>query len=123
MRGWSRKIKPGRKRTRTRSPAYMTMTQTTRDRMRMPPPQERTMPRILAILIVYLIVFGAIVGLLYLVARTAIVQFNSLSGFVGGLLTPGNNSHPSPLENTLRSFGISSSQISSLRSQLLTRID
>src|SRR5207237_5775154 len=49
--------------------------------------------------------------------------FNSLSGFVGGLLTPGNNSHPSPLENTLRSFGISSSQISSLRSQLLTRID
>ena len=84
---------------------------------------ERRIPRILAILIVYLIVFGAIVGLLYLVARTAIDQFNSLSGFVGELLTPGNNSHPSPLENTLRSFGITTSQISSLRSQLLTRID
>ncbi|HEX6553916.1 MAG TPA: AI-2E family transporter [Ktedonobacteraceae bacterium] len=84
---------------------------------------ERRIPRVLAILIVYLIVFGAIVGLLYLVARTAIDQFNSLSGFVGGLLTPGNTSHPSPLENTLRSFGITTSQISSLRSQLLSRID
>lgn len=84
---------------------------------------ERRIPRVLAILIVYLIVFGAIVGLLYLVARTAIDQFNSLSSFVGELLTPGNNSHPSPLENTLRSFGITTSQISSLRSQLLTRID
>ena len=71
---------------------------------------ERRIPRILAILIVYLIVFGAIVGLLYLVARTAIDQFNSLSGFVGELLTPGNNSHPSPLE-TEPSFEVSTTEM------------
>src|ERR1700737_3385678 len=50
---------------------------------------ERAMPRFLAILIVYLLVLGAIVALLYLVVSAAIEQFVSLSAYVQHLLTPG----------------------------------
>src|ERR1700676_3656306 len=39
---------------------------------------ERVMPRFLAILIVYLIVLGVIIALLYLIVSTAIVQVTSL---------------------------------------------
>src|SRR5690348_1645875 len=59
---------------------------------------ERVMPRFLAILIVYLIVLGALSALLYLIVRTAIVQFVSLSSYVRFLLTPGENAQFTPLE-------------------------
>src|SRR5438309_9303879 len=51
---------------------------------------ERVMPRFLAILIIYLIVLGALSALLYLIVRTAIVQFVSLSDYVRFLLTQGS---------------------------------
>src|SRR5947209_11661552 len=84
---------------------------------------ERVMPRFLAILIVYLIVLGALSALLYLIVRTAIVQFVSLSGYVQFLLTPGKSGQLTPLEQTLRSFGISQSQIASARDQVVTSIE
>src|SRR6266568_4043334 len=80
---------------------------------------QRVMPRFLAILIVYLIVLGALSALLYLIVRTAIVQFVSLSGYVQFLLTPGKNGQLTPLEQTLRSFGITQSQIASARDQVV----
>jgi len=80
---------------------------------------ERVMPRVLAILIVYLIVLGGISALLYLVIRTASEQIISLSHYLRMLLTPGTAAHPSPLEQTLRPFGISASQIASARDQIL----
>jgi predicted PurR-regulated permease PerM len=84
---------------------------------------ERVMPRFLAILIVYLIVLGALSALLYLIVRTAIVQFASLSDYVRFLLTPGKSGQLTPLEQTLRSFGISQSQIASARDQLAARLE
>src|SRR5207248_4591360 len=81
---------------------------------------ERVMPRFLSILFVYLIVLGGIGALLYLVVRTTSNQLISLSGYLQGLLTPGNSGHLSPLEQTLVSFGISSSQVASFRTQLIT---
>lgn len=84
---------------------------------------SRVMPRLLAILIVYLVILGALSTLLYLIVRTAIVQFSSLAGYVQVLLTPGKGGQPTPLEQTARSLGISSAQIASARDQLVTTIE
>jgi predicted PurR-regulated permease PerM len=84
---------------------------------------ERVMPRFLAILIVYLIVLGTLSALLYLIVRTAIVQVISLSDYVQFLLTPGKSGQLTPLEQTLRSLGISQSQIASARDQVVASIE
>ena len=83
----------------------------------------RVMPRFLAILIVYLLVLGALSALLFLIVRTAISQFVSLSDYVRFLLTPGKSGQLTPLEQTLRSFGISPSQIASARDQVVASIE
>jgi predicted PurR-regulated permease PerM len=83
----------------------------------------RVMPRFLAILLVYLIVLGGIGTLLYFIARTTVDQIISLSDYVGVLLTPGTNGHPSALEQTLSSLGISQDQIASARSQIISQAE
>jgi predicted PurR-regulated permease PerM len=83
----------------------------------------RFMPRLLAILIVYLVILGALSALLYLIVSTAIVQFSSLAGYVQVLLTPGKNGQLTPLEQTARSLGISPAQIASASDQLVTSIE
>ncbi|GCE30174.1 hypothetical protein KDA_56580 [Dictyobacter alpinus] len=84
---------------------------------------ERFMPRFLAILIVYLLLLGALGVLLYLIISAAIVQVTSLSAYIQFLLTPAKNGQLTPLEQTVRSLGISESQISSIRDQLVTGIE
>src|SRR6266851_3067391 len=84
---------------------------------------QRVMPRFLAILLVYLVVLGALGALLYLIVRTAIVQVISLSDYVRFLLTPGKSGQVSQLEQTLRSLGLSQSQIASARDQVVTSIE
>lgn len=84
---------------------------------------ERVMPRFLAILIVYLVVLGAISALLYLIVSTAIVQVISLSNYVRFLLTPGKSGQLTPLEQTLRSLGLSQSQVNSARDQVVGGIE
>ena len=80
---------------------------------------ERVMPRFLAILVVYLLVLGAIVALLYLVASTAIQQFVSLSTYVQQLLTP-KGGHPSQLQQILGRFGITQTQFEAMRNQAVS---
>src|SRR5690348_1634115 len=70
----------------------------------------------LAILIVYLLVLGALIALLYLIVSTAISQFVSLSAYVRFMLTPEKGGQVSQLEQTLKSLGLSQSQIASARS-------
>jgi len=84
---------------------------------------ERVMPRFLAILIVYLIVLGVLSALLYLIVSTAIVQVTSLSDYVRFLLTPSKSGQLTPLEQTLRSLGLSQSQIASARDQVVASIE
>jgi predicted PurR-regulated permease PerM len=79
---------------------------------------QRFMPRFLAILILYLLVLGAISFLFYLTVATAIAQVGSLAVNIQKMLTPSNTGHPSSLEQTLRSFGISQAQIDAFRGQL-----
>lgn len=84
---------------------------------------QRFMPRFLAILIMYLIVLGLLSSLIYLIVTTAISQVGGLATSVQALLTPGKTGQLSPLEQTLRSLGISQQQISSFSSQLTTRLE
>jgi predicted PurR-regulated permease PerM len=84
---------------------------------------ERVLPRFLAILIVYLIVLGVLSALLYLVVSVAIVQVITLSDYVRFLLTPSQSGQLTPLEQVLRSFGISQSQIASARAQVVASIE
>ena len=79
---------------------------------------QRVMPRFLAILIMYLLVLGAVSFLLYVIITTAIAQVGSLTIAVQKLLTPGSAGQLSPLEQALRSLGISSEQMASFRTQL-----
>lgn len=84
---------------------------------------QRFMPRVLAILIMYLLVLGSISFLFYLTITTAIGQASSLAVNIKGMLTPSATGHPSSLEQTLRSFGISQAQIAALRAQLTSRLE
>src|SRR5262249_51765183 len=84
---------------------------------------QRFMPRFLAILIMYLLVFGAISFLLYLTISTAIEQIGSLASNVQKWLTPRRAGHLSPLEQTLRTVGISPEQITSFRTQITSRLE
>src|SRR5581483_11593472 len=68
---------------------------------------ERVMPRFLAILLVYFLILGALSALMYLIVRTAIIQVISLSDYVRFLLTPTKSGQLTPLEQTLRSLGLS----------------
>ncbi|HET8843902.1 MAG TPA: AI-2E family transporter [Ktedonobacteraceae bacterium] len=83
----------------------------------------RVMPRFLAILIVYLVLLGALSAFVYLVIRTAMVQFGSLADYVRVLLTPENSGQLTPLEQTAQSLGISPDQIASVHDRLVTSIE
>jgi predicted PurR-regulated permease PerM len=83
----------------------------------------RIMPRVLAILIVYLVILGALSAVLYLIVSTAIMQFSSLASYVQTLLTPGKQGQLTPFEQTARSLGISPIQIASARDRLVTSIE
>ena len=84
---------------------------------------ERVVPRFLAILLVYLIVLGGIGTLLYFIVRTTVDQIVSLSNYLGVALTPGQTGHPSALEQTLQSLGISQDQITAARSQIVNQAE
>lgn len=80
---------------------------------------QRVMPRFLAILIVYLIVFTALSMLIYFIVRTAVTQVNELRTF----LTPRGPGQDAPLVEILKSFGISQAQIDDARQQIISRLE
>ena len=84
---------------------------------------ERVMPRFLSIMLVYIVVFSGICLLLYFVTLTAIDQVRSLTAYIQHLLTPDNDGQPTPLEQTLHSFGISNAQMVMVRDQILSRAE
>ena len=84
---------------------------------------ERWMPRFLATLLVYLVVLTALSGLVYFIVSAAVSQVQSLSDLITKVLTPASKTNSqTPLTQTLQSFGISSTQIDSFRSQLTSQI-
>jgi predicted PurR-regulated permease PerM len=75
----------------------------------------RGMPRIVAILVVYIIVLSAISVVIYFLMKAAVAQATELKGEVGGLLNPNAGSSPSPLQTMLKSIGIDQVQIQDAR--------
>ena len=84
---------------------------------------ERFMPRFLAVVLVYIVVFSIICLLLYFVTLSAIDQIRSLTAYVQDLLTPGSRGQLTPLERTLRSLGISNNQMIAVRDQFLSQAE
>lgn len=84
---------------------------------------QRVMPRPLAVVVVYLLVFGAIGFLLYLVGTTIIAQLRSLIQYVQSLINSnGSNSQVQPILNALQQVGISETQLRSFGQQLLGQL-
>ncbi len=83
---------------------------------------SRVMPRILAILVVYLIVLTALGLVCYFLIRTAVHQVSDLKAEVTHLLQPNVNSPPTPLEVTLKSFGIDQTQIQEARQLIVNHL-
>jgi len=80
---------------------------------------ERVMPRLLAILIVYLIVLIGLSVLLYLVIHTIFIQAIELRSF----LTPRRNGQLAPLMKTLMMYGITQDQIVLARQQVVSHLE
>lgn len=81
---------------------------------------NRFMPRVVAIVIVYLVVLSGLSVLLYLVVNTTIMQIISLADNLRLLLTP---QHITPLYNTLHRFGISQDQINGFGNQIINQAE
>jgi predicted PurR-regulated permease PerM len=82
---------------------------------------SRSMPRMLALILVYLVLIGVLVGLIFLVINTAVTQLTALVPQIGQFLAPGAGK-PSTLVQTLYRLGLSQSQIDSLSKQLTDQI-
>lgn len=80
------------------------------------------MPRILAILVVYLIVLTGLSIITYFLCRTAINQVLELKSEIGHLLKPSPGSPLTPLEVTLKSLGIEQPQIQEARQLIVNHL-
>jgi predicted PurR-regulated permease PerM len=79
------------------------------------------MPRILAIIIVYIGILGTISLLLFFVINTTINEVSLLADNVRYLLTPSGSQHIAPLVKTLNRFGITQSQIDGFGNQIINQ--
>ena len=82
---------------------------------------QRFMPRFLAVLLVYLLALSGLSFLIYLIISNAVHQIFQLSLFLRTELTSSGSGQPTPLEQTLISFGISQSQINDARQQIIVQ--
>lgn len=83
---------------------------------------QRVMPRLLAILIVYLLVFSGLSLLLYTIVRTAIEQGTALAAQAHYLLSPAGKQQLKALERPLTALGIPPDQLAALPQQILSHV-
>jgi predicted PurR-regulated permease PerM len=83
---------------------------------------HRFMPRVLAMLLVYLVAIGVFAGLAYLTLKTLIPQLNALTQSITTDVTPGSNGQESPLNQMLQSIGFTQSQINAAAKQLQSNL-
>ena len=85
---------------------------------------QRVMPRLLAVILVYLLVLIALAVLLYLVVTTAIQQLDSLIRYVQSLINSPDhgNSRVQPILDVLARVGITQSTLKSFGQQLLGQL-
>ncbi len=91
----------------------------------MPPVQilSRSMPRWLAIILVYLAILGALGALGYSILTTALSQFAALTQQASALITSPSSNASSPLIQQLQRLGLSQDQIQSAQEQVISQIE
>lgn len=91
----------------------------------MPPVQilSRSMPRWLAIILVYLAILGALGALGFAILNTALTQFSSLTEQARALITSPSSDASSPLIQQLQRLGLSQAQIQSGQQQVISQIE
>jgi predicted PurR-regulated permease PerM len=82
----------------------------------------RVMPRMLAILVVYLVMLIGLGLVIYFISRTTIQQINELKSEVTHLLQPNAGGKATPLEVTLQSLGIDQAQIQEARQIIVSHL-
>ena len=82
----------------------------------------RVMPRMLAILVVYIVVLIGLGLVIYFISRTTIQQVNELRSEVTHLLQPNAGGQATPLEVTLQSLGIDQAQIQEARQIVVSHL-
>ena len=83
---------------------------------------HRFMPRVLAMVLVYLVAIVLFGFLAYITVKTLIPQLNSFAQSVQTFVTPGSNGQESPLDQTLTSLGFTQSQINSATKQIQSQL-
>jgi predicted PurR-regulated permease PerM len=83
---------------------------------------QRFVPRLIAILLVYLIAFGGLSALVYIAINTAVHQTFALSRLLETLVNSTSGNSSSPLTQTLNTLGISNQQIVVARQEIVTQI-
>ena len=83
---------------------------------------HRIMPRVLAMVLVYLVAIVVFGFLAYITVKTLIPQLDSLAQNVQTFVTPGSNGQESPLDQSLKSIGFTQSQINSATKQLQSQL-
>jgi predicted PurR-regulated permease PerM len=83
---------------------------------------HRVMPRGLAILLVYVLALILGGGIGYLAVKTLIPELNALAKSVTTFVTPGSSGQESPLDQIIKSLGISQSQIDAAAKQLQSEL-
>ena len=84
---------------------------------------ERVVPRVVAIIIVYFVIWGALGLLLYFIINTTIGQVILLAANVRLLVTQGATGPLAGLLETLRRFGISQSQLNGVFQQIVNQAE
>src|SRR5207244_9091405 len=82
----------------------------------------RVMPRMLAILVVYIVVLIGLGLVIYFISRTTIQQVNELRSEVTHLLQPNAGGQATPLEVTLQSLGIDQAGIQEPRKIVVSHL-
>ena len=83
---------------------------------------HRVMPRGLAILLVYVLALILGGGIGYLAVKTLIPELNALAKSVTTFVTPSSSGQESPLDQLIKSLGISQSQIDAAAKQLQSEL-
>ncbi len=83
---------------------------------------QRSMPRPLAIAIVYLLFLGALSALIYFVIVTFVDQATSLTQYIRGVINGDRTNQLQPILDTLKQFGVTQQQLRDLGQQLLGQL-
>jgi predicted PurR-regulated permease PerM len=83
---------------------------------------QRVMPRLLAVLVVYVLVLGALSLLIYAIAMSLVGQLQQFISYVQLLFTPAGQQQVKPIVDALQKIGISQDQIAQFGNEIVIQL-